>query len=299
MRWPRRAKGRLAAQVPPPRRHPTASPCSNSSPIRRAADPAAWLDSRSRNDASRGRDPEFSDGDYVVVVRYLTPAWRRAIEGSPRPARRRGLLHGRRPVGPRVGGPAAACPRRLDMRALRQVGPSPAAADTVHATRRPGQVLRLRLRGGCHGDVAFAGFVRDGVDGLLPNEPARWIEALVALVNDAPRLARSRPPADAGAPAPDALRPMRLTAGAEGVFPIAPTRSSTTAPSTPRRSTAWTDFYLACGATGITVLGQLGGAEARARRGRGGRDADDPARRACRSWSASPPRFAAMRADGT
>ena len=34
----------------------------------------------------------------------------------------------------------------------------------------------------------YAGFVRDGVDGVLaPTEPAAWVAALLALVDEAPR----------------------------------------------------------------------------------------------------------------
>ncbi|HUP07552.1 MAG TPA: dihydrodipicolinate synthase family protein, partial [Caldimonas sp.] len=51
---------------------------------------------------------------------------------------------------------------------------------------------------------------------------------------------------------------MRLTADARGVFPIAPTPfredGSVDAASIDRLA----DFYVACGATGVTVLGQLG-----------------------------------------
>lgn len=44
---------------------------------------------------------------------------------------------------------------------------------------------------GLYSDCApYAGFVRDGVDGLLlPNEPEAWVQALLALVADAPRRA--------------------------------------------------------------------------------------------------------------
>ena len=44
---------------------------------------------------------------------------------------------------------------------------------------------------GIYSDVApFAGFVRDGIDGLLlPNEPARWVNAIVALAGDTTRRA--------------------------------------------------------------------------------------------------------------
>ena len=194
IRWPRRAKGRLAAQVPPGAPAPNCFTVLELEP-----NPSSelillpWLDSRSaQRRVSRSATPEFSDGDYVVVVRYLTPAWRRAIEGAR--DRLAGVAYFMDDdLWDRAAweGLPPACPRRLDMRALRQVGPSPLLPTPFNATRGPVKFCDFARMGavGVYGDVVpFAGFVRDGVDGLLlPNEPARWIEALVALVNDAPR----------------------------------------------------------------------------------------------------------------
>lgn len=73
----------------------------------------------------------------------------------------------------------------------RHIGLSPLLPTPFNATRGPVKFYDFARMGaaGFYSEVVpFAGFVRDGVDGLLlPNEPARWIEALVALVNDAPR----------------------------------------------------------------------------------------------------------------
>ncbi len=49
-----------------------------------------------------------------------------------------------------------------------------------------------------------------------------------------------------------------LTADARGVFPIAPTPFFDDGTIDIASIDRLTDFYLACGATGITVLGQLG-----------------------------------------
>src|SRR5258708_6752244 len=51
---------------------------------------------------------------------------------------------------------------------------------------------------------------------------------------------------------------MRLPADARGVYPIAPTPFFDDGAIDFESVDRLTDFYLACGATGITVLGQLG-----------------------------------------
>ena len=51
---------------------------------------------------------------------------------------------------------------------------------------------------------------------------------------------------------------MLLTSAARGVFPIAPTPFHDDGRIDTASIDRLTDFYLACGATGITVLGQLG-----------------------------------------
>ena len=75
----------------------------------------------------------------------------------------------------------------------RHIGLSPLLPTPFNATRGPVKFYDFARMGaaGIYSDVTpFAGFVRDGVDGLLlPNEPARWVEAIVALVGDAPRRA--------------------------------------------------------------------------------------------------------------
>ena len=51
---------------------------------------------------------------------------------------------------------------------------------------------------------------------------------------------------------------MKLTADARGVYPIAPTPFDAAGAVDFESIDRLTDFYLGCGATGITVLGQLG-----------------------------------------
>ncbi len=72
----------------------------------------------------------------------------------------------------------------------RDIGLSPLLPTPFNATRGAVKFYdfaRMGAAGIYSNVVPFAGFVRDGVDGLLlPNEPARWVEAIVALVGDAP-----------------------------------------------------------------------------------------------------------------
>lgn len=84
IRWPRRAKGRLAARALPDATAPNSFTVLELEP-----NPSSelillpWLDSQSaQRRVSQSATPDFAEGDYVVVVRYLTPAWRRAIEGA-------------------------------------------------------------------------------------------------------------------------------------------------------------------------------------------------------------------------
>lgn len=51
---------------------------------------------------------------------------------------------------------------------------------------------------------------------------------------------------------------MRLTADARGVYPIAPTPFHADGSLDLASADRLVDFYLGCGATGLTVLGQLG-----------------------------------------
>ena len=51
---------------------------------------------------------------------------------------------------------------------------------------------------------------------------------------------------------------MRLTPNAQGVFPIAPTAFHPDGRIDTASMDRLTDFYVACGATGVTVLGQMG-----------------------------------------
>jgi len=73
----------------------------------------------------------------------------------------------------------------------RDIGLSPLLPTPFNAARGAVKFYDFARMGaaGIYTDVTpFAGFVRGGVDGLLlPNEPARWIEAIAALVQDAPR----------------------------------------------------------------------------------------------------------------
>ena len=90
----------------------------------------------------------------------------------------------------------------------RDIGLSPLLPTPFNAARGAVKFYDFARMGaaGIYTDVTpFAGFVRDGVDGLLlPNEPARWVEAIVALAGDAPRrralaaAARARALAGAG-----------------------------------------------------------------------------------------------------
>ena len=107
----------------------------------------------------------------------------------------------------------------------RHIGPSPLLPTPFNATRGPVKFYDFARMGaaGVYSEVVpFAGFVRDGVDGLLlPNEPARWIEALVALAGDAPRrtalAVAARAGGLAGARTPDARGAGRcFTADAQG-----------------------------------------------------------------------------------
>lgn len=75
----------------------------------------------------------------------------------------------------------------------RHIGLSPLLPTPFNAARGAVKFYDFARMGavGIYSDVApFAGFVRDGVDGLLlPNDPGRWIDALVALADDPARRA--------------------------------------------------------------------------------------------------------------
>jgi hypothetical protein len=75
----------------------------------------------------------------------------------------------------------------------RQIGLSPLLPTPFNAARGAVKFYDFVRMGavGVYSAVApFEGFVRNGVDGLLlPNEPARWVEALVALAGDPARTA--------------------------------------------------------------------------------------------------------------
>ena len=75
----------------------------------------------------------------------------------------------------------------------RDIGLSPLLPTPFNATRGAVKFYDFARMGaaGLYSDVApFAGFVRDGVDGLLlPNDPARWVEAIVGLAGDPARRA--------------------------------------------------------------------------------------------------------------
>ena len=75
----------------------------------------------------------------------------------------------------------------------RHIGLSPLLPTPFNAARGAVKFYDFARMGaiGIYSDVApFAGFVRDDVDGLLlPNDPERWIDALVALAGDPARRA--------------------------------------------------------------------------------------------------------------
>lgn len=75
--------------------------------------------------------------------------------------------------------------------AQREIGLAPLSPEPFNATRGAVKFFDFARTGamGVYADAApYRGFVRDGVDGLLlPMDPQRWIEALCALVDDAPR----------------------------------------------------------------------------------------------------------------
>ncbi|MBK6865379.1 MAG: glycosyltransferase family 1 protein [Ideonella sp.] len=75
--------------------------------------------------------------------------------------------------------------------ARRHIGLSPLLPTPFNAARGAVKFYDFARMGatGIYSDVApFAGFVRDGIDGLLlPNEPARWVNAIVALAGDTTR----------------------------------------------------------------------------------------------------------------
>ncbi len=73
----------------------------------------------------------------------------------------------------------------------RDIGLAPLRPGAFNAARGAVKFLDYARMGavGLYSDVPpYAGFVRDGIDGLLlPDDPARWADALVALATDASR----------------------------------------------------------------------------------------------------------------
>jgi hypothetical protein len=73
----------------------------------------------------------------------------------------------------------------------RDIGLAPLRPGAFNAARGAVKFLDYARMGavGLYSDVPpYAGFVRDGIDGLLlPDDPASWADALVALATDAPR----------------------------------------------------------------------------------------------------------------
>lgn len=73
----------------------------------------------------------------------------------------------------------------------RDIGLAPLRPGAFNAARGAVKFLDYARMGavGLYSDVPpYAGFIRDDIDGLLlPDDPARWVDALVALATDAPR----------------------------------------------------------------------------------------------------------------
>jgi 4-hydroxy-tetrahydrodipicolinate synthase len=67
-----------------------------------------------------------------------------------------------------------------------------------------------------------------------------------------------KPPVDVAVRLPEETMQMLLTADAKGVFPIAPTPFFDDGSIDTESIARMTDFYLECGSTGLTILGQLG-----------------------------------------